>query len=124
MRKLKNISALLIMLLVTGSISAQNAKTEEVDIKVSSQCTMCKERIERTLAFEKGVIKSNLDLETHTVKVTYKNGKTTPEALRKAISDVGYDADDVAGDAKAYAKLPDCCKKEADRVDPHAGHNH
>lgn len=124
MRKLKHISALLMMLFIAGSITAQNAKTSEVDIKVSSQCSMCKNLIERTLAFEKGVTKSNLDLETHTVKVTYKTGKTTPEAIRKAISAVGYDADDVAADKKAYAKLPDCCKKQADRVDPHAGHNH
>lgn len=122
MRRL--ITSFVMMLFVAGSVMAQNPKVSEVEIKVSSQCSMCKERIEKTLAFEKGIVNSNVDLETHTVKVTYKPAKTTPEAIRTAISLTGYDADDVAADAKAYAKLPDCCKKVEDREDPHAGHDH
>lgn len=124
MKNLKMIAAAFIVLFITGSISAQTAKTSEVDIKVSSQCSMCKETIERTLAFEKGVTKSNLDLETHTVKVTYKTGKTTPEAIRKAISFAGYDADEVAADPKAYSKLSDCCKKPEDRINKDVEHLH
>lgn len=123
---MKNLVKFLVILfvLVSGSLYAQNAKNSEIDIKVSSQCSMCKERIEKMLAFEKGIVNSNLDLETHTIKVTYKPNKTTPEAIRKAISLTGYDADDVAADVKAYAKLPDCCKKPDDRENPHAGHDH
>lgn len=125
---MKNIQSLLIaiMLMVFGAsnLNGQTAKTSEVDIKVSSQCSMCKETIERALAFEKGVVKSNLDLETHIVKVTYKNGKTDADQIRKAISLAGYDADDVPADPKAYAKLSDCCKKPDDRINKEAEHNH
>lgn len=125
---MRNIQSLLIavvlMFVASGNLIAQTAKTSEVDIKVSSQCSMCKETIERALAFEKGVVKSNLDLETHTVKVTYKNGKTDVDKIRKAISLAGYDADDVPADAKAYAKLSDCCKKPDDRINKDAEHNH
>ncbi len=124
MKNLKRAFTAFCLLFITGGLAAQNAKTTEIDIKVSSQCSMCKETIEKTLAFEKGVVKSNLDLETHVVKVTYKTGKTTPEAIRKAISLAGYDADDVAADPKAYAKLSDCCKKPEDRVNEHSGHQH
>lgn len=124
MKNLKIIAAAFVMLFITGSITAQTAKTSEVDIKVSSQCSMCKETIEGTLAFEKGVTKSNLDLETHTIKVTYKVGKTTPEAIKKAISFAGYDADEVAADPKAYSKLSDCCKKPEDRINKDAEHVH
>ncbi|HLO90258.1 MAG: heavy-metal-associated domain-containing protein [Chloroflexota bacterium] len=114
----------LIFVFITGSLIAQNSKNSVIDINVSSQCNMCKERLEKMLAFEKGVVNSNLDVETHTLKVTYKPTKTTPEAIKKAISLTGYDADDVAADAKAYAKLPDCCKKKADRKDPNAVEKH
>jgi hypothetical protein len=43
--------------------------------------------------------------------VTYNKGKTSPEKIRKAISKVGYDADNVTADPKAYSKLDACCKK-------------
>jgi hypothetical protein len=43
--------------------------------------------------------------------VVYKKDKTNPNALRKALAAIGYDADDVAANEKSYKKLPDCCKK-------------
>ena len=59
------LQTLLIVLLFTGNLLAQNTgKVGEVKIKTSAQCDMCKERIEETLAFEKGVKKAELDLET------------------------------------------------------------
>ena len=64
----------------------------------------------------KGVKSVELDDETKIVTITYKTAKTNPEKLRKAISKLGYDADDVEADAEAYAKLPKCCKKD---VAPH-----
>ena len=100
-------------LLSTGAYSQDN-KFEEVRIKTSSQCNDCKERIEEALAFEKGVKKSELDIETQIVRVSYRKGKTSPEKIRTAISKVGYDADDVAADPKAYSKLPACCQKPDD----------
>jgi len=123
MKNLKNFAAILMLLFIAGSISAQTAKTKEISIKVSSQCNKCKETIEKTLAFEKGIVKSEVDIETSTVKVTYKPSKTTPEAIRKAISMAGYDADNIAADPKAYSRLSDCCKKPADRQSMGTNHN-
>lgn len=123
MKNLKNFAAILMLLFIAGSISAQTAKTKEISIKVSSQCSKCKETIEKTLAFEKGIVKSEVDIETSTVKVTYKPSKTTPEAIRKAISMAGYDADNIAADPKAYSRLFDCCKKPADRQSMGTNHN-
>ncbi len=109
------LQTLLIVLLFTGNLLAQGqGKITEIKIKTSSQCEMCKERIEKTLAFEKGVKKAELDLELKIVTVSYKKEKTDPAALRKAISKAGYDADDVAADKTAYEKLPACCKKPVD----------
>ena len=124
MKNIKLIFALFLMLLISFTVSAQEPKTNEIDIKVSSQCNICKESIEQAMAFEKGVVKSNVDLETHTVKVTYKSSRTSPEKIRAAIAAIGYDADDVKADEKAYNNLKDCCKKPEDREFDHSGHDH
>jgi len=88
---------------------------DTVWIKTSAQCEMCKEAIEKALAYERGVVASDLDLKTKQVKVIYHPAKTTPEKIRKAISMSGYDADEVMADPKAYRRLPRCCKKPQDR---------
>lgn len=124
MKTLKTITLLIIASFTLTSLHAQSSKTDVVEIKVSSQCNECKETIEKTLAFEKGITKSNVDLETNSVKVTYKPNKTTPDKIKKAISDAGYDADDVAANPKSYENLSDCCKKPEDRKFNHSGHKH
>ncbi len=102
---------------MTGVLQAQEeVKEKEIKIQTSAICGMCEERIETNMAFEKGVKSVELDEKTKIVTITYKTAKTNPEELRKAISKLGYDADDVEADPKAYAKLPACCKKD---VEPH-----
>jgi mercuric ion binding protein len=112
MKTLKTIaSSLLIMIVMVVSTEKANAQVAEIKIKTSATCEMCKETIEKNLAFEKGVKKSVVDVDTKVVTVTYNPEKTTPEKIRIAISKIGYDADDVPADTKAYKKLDDCCKK-------------
>ena len=119
---MKKLNVLLIALLMVSGTYAQNSKFEEIKIKTSSQCNMCKETIEETLAFEKGVKSSNVEVKEQIVTVKYKKSKTSPEKIRAAISKAGYDADDVAADPKAYSKLPACCKKPDDpNATPHEG---
>jgi periplasmic mercuric ion binding protein len=108
------VSFLITCFLLVGSINAQDAKPAkqaELKVKTSAQCGQCKDRLERAMAFEKGVVSSDLNLEDKVFTIVYKPSKTTPEKIRTAISKTGYDADDVAADAKAYDKLPPCCKK-------------
>jgi len=89
-------------------------KETTVEIKTSAQCEMCKDRIEEALAFEKGIIKAELNMETKIVEVTFKTNKTDSGKIKEAITKVGYDADEVNADKKAYDKLPACCKKPDD----------
>lgn len=91
-------------------------KIKEIKIQTSAICGMCEERIESNMAYEKGVTLVELDDKTKIVTITYRTAKTDPKKLREAISKLGYDADDVEADPKAYAKLPACCKKG---VTPH-----
>jgi mercuric ion binding protein len=103
------------ILLQTNSAAAQKvSRSDTLTIATSAQCGMCKERIEKAMAFEKGVKSSSLDLNSKELTVIYKSNRTSPEKLRKALSEVGYDADRVPANPKAYAKLPPCCKKPTD----------
>ena len=112
MKKLLSIVALVALFSVSTAFAQK--KTEEIKIKTSAQCGMCKTRIETAMAYEKGVTNSDLNLEDKVLTVTYKPGKTTPEKIRKAINAIGYDADDTFADPKAYAALSPCCKKPDD----------
>jgi mercuric ion binding protein len=118
------IKILLIYMVIAlpGSVAMAQSKLDSIKIRTSAQCDMCKERIEETLAFERGVKNSELDIETKIITVYYKSSRTNPEKIRKAITEVGYDADDMPADQKAYQKLPACCKKPDDPN--HKSHDH
>lgn len=85
-------------------------KMKAVKIQTTAQCDMCKLRIEEALAFRKGVKNAQLNLEDKVVTVIYNPKKTNPDRIREVIAKVGYQADEVKADPKAYEKLPECCQ--------------
>ena len=89
---------------------AGKAQTDTVRIKTSAICQECKERIEHDLSFEKGVKSNVMNLDTKEVTVVYNSQKTDPEKIRVAITKIGYDADSLKAEAKAFKKLPECCR--------------
>lgn len=103
--------AIVMLMLFCNSAFAQSKNKAEIKIKTSAECEMCKNTLEKAMSFEKGVKKATLDLSTRELTVVYNPKKTSPEQLRNAIAKVGYDADDVKANNKAYQKLPECCKK-------------
>jgi cation transport ATPase len=112
MKKIATIILITVFTLGVNTIMAQKVKkTESIILKTSAQCDMCKTTIEKAMAYEKGILNSELNVETAELTVKYKISKTTPEKIRKAISESGYDADDVKADEKAYNNLPACCQK-------------
>lgn len=52
-----------------------------------------------------------LDEKKMTITVYYNTQKTNLLTIKTAISKLGYDADDIKADIKAYEKLDGCCKK-------------
>ncbi|MBD2755712.1 heavy-metal-associated domain-containing protein [Spirosoma validum] len=94
-----------------ATASASDDKEKEVKLKTSAICGMCKARIERNLAFEKGVKEADLDVKTKVVTIKYNPAKTDVAKLKANISKTGYDAEDVPADEVGYNKLPSCCKK-------------
>ncbi|SOE23770.1 Copper chaperone CopZ [Spirosomataceae bacterium TFI 002] len=111
----KLISMICLGFLMSVGAQAQNlAKNEAVvNIKTSAICKMCKNRIEKDLSLTKGVKKADLNLDNKVLTLTYNSKQTDPSKLRKAVSSIGYDADEVVGDEKAHDRLPDCCQKTA-----------
>jgi len=100
-----------LMFLITYGSYSQEKKQVEIKVKTSAICIQCKERIEQGMAYEKGVRDIVLDVDSKIATITYNPAKTTPVEIRNAISKLGYDADTIAADKDAYAKLPSCCKK-------------
>lgn len=53
-------------------------------------CDGCKKKIEKNIAFEKGVKEIKVDINSKTVSVTFKTTKNTPEKLSQALTKLGY----------------------------------
>lgn len=105
------IKFILILLLLQAGISVNAQSLDTIKIATSGQCNTCKKTLEHDMKFEKGVESVNYDVASQILTLVYKPEKTTPEKLKIAVTKIGYDADSLKADPKAYNKLPDCCKK-------------
>ncbi len=63
---------------------------QEVKIKTAAHCGSCKAKIEKEIAFERGVKYINVDLVTKVAHIKYRADKTTDENLLAAIQKMGY----------------------------------
>ncbi len=116
---MKKILSLLILMgcfsLITHAQVVRKGAVEMTTIKLPTiQCEECKDRIEKYLTREEGVMKVTVDYKRKYCKVSYYWDRTSNENIKTAIANIGYDADDVTADAEAYKKLPTCCKKTED----------
>ncbi len=109
---MKNSLLMLTLLFVSSFAFSQKpaAKTETVVIMTSAECDECKERIEGSLNYTKGVKFAELDVASRKLTVKFKNDVITLAEIKKQISSLGYNADEVLADPVAYEKLPACCK--------------
>jgi copper chaperone CopZ len=104
------IKSSLLLLFYIFSTGNGFAKTDTLIVKSSITCASCKKTIENGLRFEKGVKLTTVDVKSKTITVLYNPEKTTPEKVKIAITKLGYDADTMPADKKAYDNLEDCCK--------------
>ena len=111
---MKNLLIIFLSLSVGTTVFAQELKkVETVEIKTSAVCGMCKNTIETELFKMAGIKSASLDVPSKVLTVIYKTSKVSAEEIRKAITLVGYDADDIPADAVAYENLHFCCKKDS-----------
>lgn len=110
----------IIMILVISNLALNAwAQKKTVEIVTSAQCVQdcCKERIEEEMQFTKGVTAANLEIESRVITVTFREKKTDIEKIRRVISLIGYNADDVRADKEAHGALPHCCQ-HLEFIDP------
>lgn len=106
-----------VLILFLNNTANAQSKAATVNIKTSIYCDHCKrcescgKRLEEAVYKEKGIKRVDIDEKTKIVSIIYNTTKTSPEKLRLAIANAGFDADDVKGNPKAYSTWDDCCKK-------------
>jgi len=105
---MKNLIMVLLTFLSINIASGQ--KTEKVVIKTSAECGECKERIESKLNYTKGISFAELDYETKELTVKFKSDKISIAEIKKIVSDLGYDADEIKAKETEQKKLPLCCQ--------------
>jgi len=113
---MKQLLSVLLLSFIFSSSIAQTKKTETIVIKTKIycnhclQCGSCGPNIKEAMLGLDGIIKVDINPKENTIAVTYKTSKTTPDKIRKTISETGFDADDVKASPVAYEKLDGCCK--------------
>ena len=86
--------SVLLLALLFSAFATVEAKTEKetVTFSVAMHCENCKKKIERNLAYEKGVLDLEVNLKEKTVTVTYDAAKTDVKKLTDALKKIGYEA--------------------------------
>lgn len=103
-------------LFVSSNVVAQQKTVQKVIIKTTISCDHCKAcetcggLLEKTLLKSKGIQMITLNEKDATIEVIFNSKKTDLLTIKKAISKLGYDADEIKADAEGYDKLDGCCK--------------
>lgn len=82
--------------IVSSTLTFAKTKAENdttVCFLVSMDCMACKQKIEKNIAFEKGVKTLDVNLAEKTVKVKYHKQKNNPELLKQAIEKLKYEVE-------------------------------
>ena len=77
-------------------------------------CEECKTRIETYLKRYDGVTYILVNWRRKETTVKYLTDRTNIEEIKTAISNAGYDADDIPANEESYKRLPKTCKKPED----------
>lgn len=109
MKTLKIIIVAVLTIVITSSAYPQSSTSKTETIKVSGNCDMCKARIEKAAKVD-GVTKAEWNKATKLLAVTFDPAKTNTDAIGKEVAAAGHDTEKIKAEAKAYDKLPGCCK--------------
>lgn len=91
-------------------------KKQTITIKTPNTCDHCKVcetcggKLEGELVFVKGIQLVTYNEADQTTSVIYWTKKITPERIRKEITLLGFDADDMKADPNGYKQRDACCK--------------
>lgn len=112
--------AIFLFLLTMTSLAGSAQKTSPIKTAViktmiycdhCKRCETCGDKFQKDLYNETGIKRVDVDPKAMTITVVYDSRKIEADQIRKAISKLGYDADDLKADPAGLARLDDCCKK-------------
>ncbi len=119
--------------LLSGSFYKSNAqvmaaKAQNVVIKSANlRCWECREKLDKYLVVENnanmdnGMLKWAYNLPAGEIKVNYLPDRVTPDVIRTALNNAGFDADSTKAEPEAYKTLPPICKRKEDGGGPQKG---
>jgi mercuric ion binding protein len=116
MKKVLKSTILVVALFFISNIASAQKTNQKAVIKTVLNCDHCKEcetcglKFKKEMLNIKGVRMYELDDKAMTFTVYYNSKKTDLQAVKIAISKLGYDADEVKADPIGYEKLDNCCK--------------
>lgn len=108
---MKSLSLVLLLFVLTATTKSYSQNLKNETIKVSGNCGMCKQKIEKA-AKSAGAKTAVWDAEKQSLTVSFNEAKTNLLKIETAIAGVGYDTQDVLATSEAYEKLHGCCKYE------------
>lgn len=109
--KTLNIYAVVLLSIFSINISFAQIPVKNETIKVSGNCGMCKNKIEKS-AKSAGATFANWNSETQVLNIVYTPSETNSQKIQKAIAAAGYETESFKADDKAYNNLHGCCKYE------------
>ena len=89
------LTTILMVFALSINLQAQTKKDQSkktVMFNVSMHCESCQRKIEKNIAYEKGVKDMLVKLEDKTVTIKFDTLKTNESKLIKAFNDLGYEA--------------------------------
>lgn len=117
-----------LLLGIVFTIQAQQPKPQWITIKSANlKCWECKEKLNKYLIvenkanMESGIMQWKINLLQGEIKLQYLPDRTSPEAIRTALNNAGFDADNEKAEPDAYKELPAACKRAEDGGGPQKG---
>ena len=89
---MKKLMMALVLCLMSISVDFAKGEKQVVVFDVDLHCQGCVTKIEKNIAFEKGVKDLQCDLKEHTVKVVFLSDKTDIKTLQTAFAKLGKTA--------------------------------
>lgn len=102
------------LLVFCFTATAQQKVADKAVIKTPGMhCEICKDKIEKSLFKQYGIVSYKSNLKAKTITVSWLTDRTDIEQIKTFIANVGYDADEVLAEEVVKNKLPAECKINA-----------
>ena len=82
-------------------VSEAQKEKKSVIFSVNMDCETCQKKVERNIAFEKGVQDLKTNLKEKTVTVTFDASKTDVKKLTAAFKKIGFEAKEIEKETKS-----------------------